>query len=147
MVGVVGWLTSHDIRQHLQDLMLFLCSKVNHGHSLFGHRILSAFRAAKKSQTSRRGPAFSKNMCVFFAELGTRITHIHTSNNKKGEDEHKHQYRKLTRFCWNGIPTVKDFVQKTPRNFCDTLQPYLRSGLALYLDQCEREYQIPRSIE
>lgn len=142
MVGVVGWLTSHDIRQHLQDLMLFLCSKVNHGHSLFGHRILSEqqTKILKHPAKCRR---FPKTCRIFFAELGTRITR--TSNNKKR---------------WRGI-NIKiqnwhGFVGTESEGFCPKkhleisvihCMPYLRSGLALYLDHCEREYQIPRSIE
>lgn len=128
MVGVVGWLTSHDIRQHLQDLMLFLCSKVNHGHSLFGHRILSEqqTKILKHPAKCRR---FPKTCRVFFCRVRNQ-NHTHIQQQKKVKRD-KHQDSKLTRLCWNGIRRI--LSKKTPRNFCDTLHALLevRAGTLL----------------
>ncbi len=40
--------------------MLFLCAKVNHGHSLFGHRILSEkkIKDPKKATFTKNQPGF-----------------------------------------------------------------------------------------
>ena len=57
--------------------MLFLRAKVNHGHSLFGHRILSEQKKIK----NQRGSFFQKPT-VFFGELRTRITPKKNKNKK-----------------------------------------------------------------
>ena len=131
MVGVVGWLTSHDIRQHIFRTWYCFCAR----RSIMVTVSLGtgSFPSSKKkiSKIPKGAPAFSKKHVVFvFAEFGTRITRTHTSNNQKRVKRDKHQDTKLTWFCWNGIPTGEGFCPKKHLEISVIhCIPYLRSGL------------------
>ena len=102
MVGVVGWLTSHDIRQHIFRTWYCFCARrsIMVTVSLGTGSFPSSKKIPKIPEGGRRFP----KTCVFFCGVRKPESHTHIQQQKKVKRD-KHQDTKLTRFCWNGIPT------------------------------------------